>query len=395
VSAESFDCIVVGAGIAGLAHAWTAAREDRRVALFERSDRAQGASIRNFGMIWPVGQPAGRCRGLALRSRALWIEAAQSAKFWLSECGSLHVAHRPDEMAVLEEFAARSAELDSDCKLLNPAETKKLAPAVRADGLLGSLWSPTELAVDPREAVRAIPSWLSEKLRVQLHFGVEVRHVQDNQIETSDGRRYAAPRIVICGGADLRALFPETLAAARLRLCKLQMLRTPPQPAGWRAGPHIASGLTLRHYANFEVCSSLAALKARVARETPELDRYGIHVMLAQNGRGEAVLGDSHEYDAAIEPFDKTEIDDLMLRELRKIIDLHDWTIAERWHGIYAKCVNAPYFTARPSPRVQIVTGLGGAGMTLSFGVAEEVARLSEPTTPAAPLKSEAAKVQP
>lgn len=373
MNSDRFDLIVVGAGIVGLAHAYAAAREGLRAAVFERSDRAQGASIRNFGMIWPVGQPAGRCRAIAMRSREIWIEAARGAGFWLNECGSLHVAHRADELAVLEEFAARADELDHGCKMLSAKETIKIAPAVRKENLLGALWSPTELAVDPREAVRAMPVWLAEKFGVQFHFATDVTRVGEGGVETADGGRFDAGRVVICGGADLRVLFPDVLAAANLRLCKLQMLRTPPQPGGWRTGPHIASGLTLRHYANFSICGSLRALQDRVASETPELDRYGIHVMVAQNGRGEAVLGDSHEYGDAIEPFDKIEIDELMLRELRKILELRDWTIAERWHGIYAKYSDGPYFTASPHPNVRVVTGFGGAGMTLSFGAAEEV----------------------
>ncbi len=41
-------------------------------------------------------------------------------------------------------------------------------------------------------------------------------------------------------------------------------------------------------------------------------------------------LRDSHEYDADIEPFDKTQIDELMLRELKKVFALPEWNIAER-----------------------------------------------------------------
>ena len=107
-------------------------------------------------------------------------------------------------------------------------------------------------------------------------------------------------------------------------------------------------------------------------RETPEFDKYGIHVMVSQNGRGEIIIGDSHEYDSAIEPFDKPEIDRLILDYLKTFLAA-DIRPTARWHGTYAKHPSLPYLRVSPAPNVTVVTATGGAGMTLSFGLAERV----------------------
>ncbi len=75
--------------------------------------------------------------------------------------------------------------------------------------------------------------------------------------------------------------------------------------------------------------------------------------------------------DDEITPFDKAEIDSLMLRELRKVIHLDDWTITERWHGIYAKHATKPVIECEVRRGVHLFLGTGGAGMTMSFGLAE------------------------
>jgi hypothetical protein len=95
--------------------------------------------------------------------------------------------------------------------------------------------------------------------------------------------------------------------------------------------------------------------------------------MASQNHLGEVVIGDSHEYDADMSIFDKAEIDALILKYLRTMVRLPDWTIVRRWHGVYAKHPTLAQFTAEPQPNCHVVSSPGGAGTTLAFGLAEKM----------------------
>lgn len=368
---SDWDLVVIGAGIAGLAHAWAAARQGRRVLVLERDRQAVGASVRNFGMVWPVGQGAGEAHRVALRSRELWLEFVRTAGLYHRPVGCLHLATRADEVAVLEEFATQAPGLGYPGELLTASQTFVRSPLARRDAVKASFFSPTEINVDPRQAIARGPEFLAKSHGVHFRWGVAVSHVEPGRIQTSEGESVRTRQVVIASGPDQRTLFPEVMARSGMQLCKLQMLKTLPAPAD--TGPMIASGLTLRHYANFAVCPSLGALKARVAAEAPELDRYGVHVMVSQAADGGLILGDSHEYGEPVPPFDQELIDALILRELRRIVELPDWTIAQRWHGVYPKLAGRTHFLAEPMPGVVLFNGLGGSGMTMSFGLAEQL----------------------
>ncbi len=370
----AYDDAIVGAGIVGLAHAYHFARAGRRVIVFERGLRAGGASVRNFGMLWPIGQPAGKLHALALRSREVWLEVLQAAGLWHEPVGSLHLAYHEDEAQVLAEFSGHARADGYTCELLTPAEVARKSPAVNPAGLRAALWSPAETCVDPRQVVAQLPAWLAREFHVRFEFGCAVTSYEHPRV-IAGGKAWSADRLIVCSGDDLSALYPDALAAGGLSRCKLQMMRSRPCGQAWRLGPMLAGGLTLRHYKAFQSCPTLQAVRQRVAREHPDFDRYGIHVMASQNGHGELVIGDSHEYDGEIEPFDKPQIDQMILDYLKTFLIVPDLQVAARWHGIYVKHPREAYYVARPAPGATIVTGLGGAGMTLSFGLAERVAR--------------------
>lgn len=369
--ANRADVAIVGGGILGLAHAWMAARKGRSVVVFERSPRAMGASVRNFGMIWPIGQAPGATHDLALRSREIWLEVLERSRLPYLATGSLHVAHRDDEEAVAREFSELAPRQGYDCQWLSPEAVLLRSQAVRPTGLQGGLWSPVELTVDPRQILAKLPAFLAEQMNVVFRYGCAVHSVALPLVEAG-GERWEVNHAIVCSGDDFETLFPSLLRESGITRCKLQMMRTAPQPGGWRLGPSLAAGLTLRFYPAFEICSTLPQLKRRIATEMPEYDRWGIHALVSQTGEGELTLGDSHEYGDAVDIFDKPEIDGLILRYLGTFLQAPTMDIAQRWHGVYAKHPGRPFVSLDAAPGVRIVTATGGPGMTLSFGLAEQ-----------------------
>ena len=369
---KSFDIAIVGTGIVGLAIGYEAAKQGLNVIFFERHPQAIGATVRNFGLIWPIGQESASIYR-AMRSRDTWLDLAKKANFWVSECGSLHLAYHPDEAAVLEEFAAGAKGYGYHASLLTPQETIKKSAAVNPDGLLAALWSDTELNLDPRQATLALHSYLQNLPNVTFRYNTAITGISGNRL-TNGNETWQAERIFVCSGQDFETLYPAVFAQAPLTKCKLQMMRTEPQPEGFQLGPVLCGGLTLQHYDSFSHCRSLEVLKKRFEETMPGYNRFGIHVLLSQTSLGELTIGDSHEYGPNLSPFDNQSINQLILDYLKTFSRLPQLTIAETWHGVYAKTTDGSVaFVTSADEDVTIVNGLGGAGMTLSFGLAQEL----------------------
>ena len=364
---DSADVAIVGAGIVGLAFAWEAAKRGKSVVVFERTAAATGASVRNFGMIWPIGQPFGELHHIAMKSRAHWLELASLTDIDVNPCGSIHAVYHAVECDVLAEFATLA---EHECEYLSPADAIRRFPTIRTEGLKGVLYSPTELCVDPRQAVPRLAKYLADAYGVRLHFQTAVVNVGQGELRTAAGNRWQARQIIVASGTDFETLFPAAFADSGIRRCKLQMMRTATQPGGWKLGPHMAGGLTLGHYRSFAACRTLDAARSLHCEQYAEYGRHGIHVMASQNALGEVVIGDSHDYDDASNPFDHERIDRLILDYLAQMLKLPDPTIVARWHGHYAKHPTEPLYVVEPVPGCTVVAALGGAGMTMSFGFA-------------------------
>ena len=95
--------IIIGAGIVGLAMARALAVRGYQVKVFERGIKAVGASIRNFGMVWPIGQPQGELLERAMLSILFGNKYVQK-QYLAQRNGFLLIANHVDEMQVIEEF---------------------------------------------------------------------------------------------------------------------------------------------------------------------------------------------------------------------------------------------------------------------------------------------------
>ncbi len=369
---NKFDVAVIGAGIVGLATAYAAACKGLKTIVFERNPRAIGASVRNFGLVWPIGQPAGPFFDRAMHSREIWLDIASKSGVQVKQNGSLQLAYHDDEVAVLHDFLKSAESAGYQVKLLTPNEVAAHSPAVKTDGLKAGLWSSTECTVSPRQAIPQLAEYLEKDLGVTFRFGSAITHV-DSGIVSDFYDIWKAERIFVCSGADFETLYPRIFRESGITKCKLQMLRTSAQPNDWQLGPSLCAGLTLLHYASFAHLLSLEPVRDRYQQENPDFGRYGVHVLVSQNHSGEIILGDSHEYGWDVSPFDREEINRLILNYLQTFAHFPNAEIAETWHGVYPKLPGKTDFVTEAEPGVWIVNGLSGAGMTMSFGLASDL----------------------
>lgn len=364
--AESFDCAVVGAGIVGLAHALVAARAGLRTVVLERDARAVGASIRNFGFVTVTGQEAGDCWRRARRARDLWAEIAPAAGIAVHHRGLVVAARRAEALAVLEEFAA--GPMGEGCRMLTAAEAAAMGGALRPD-LAGALLSPHELRVESRDAIPRLAAFLAERHGVRILPLTAVQGVEPGRLHTTRGV-IAAPRVVVCPGTDLRTLFPGIFTRRRTTLCKLHMLRV--AAPGWRLPGAVMSDLGLHRYLGYAGCPSLPALRARLAAEQAAQLENGVHLIAVQDAEdGSLVVGDSHHYAEAPDPFQPAAVDALILEELSAVLDLPAPRVTERWIGVYPSGPETAFIEA-PMPGVRLVSVTSGTGASTAFGLAED-----------------------
>jgi FAD dependent oxidoreductase TIGR03364 len=372
-SVQHTDVAIIGAGILGLSHAYAFAKRGLRVTVFERSGAALGASIRNFGMVLVTGQPPGPVHALARASRELWLDWAANAGLHVRKSGSLLFARTAAEAHVIEAFAeTRAAQAGYDVELLDAAALANLYNG-RFRHHRTALHGRADLQLFSREAVPALAAYLRASHGVDFRFGTLVHGIDGRRVETSAGA-WHAQHVVVCAGHDYLTLLPQELAALKLRVCRLQMLRVRGAEA-FALDHAVLTGLSCLHYGAFSDLPEAAALHAEVAAREPALLAHGIHLLASPTPYGDLIIGDSHDYGDDASPFNPQAIDDLLLELAQATLGTRLGVI-ERWQGVYGAgngSTRAPFSVLRPSAEVTGVFMHSGVGMSIGPALGERV----------------------
>jgi FAD dependent oxidoreductase TIGR03364 len=375
--ANRYDCLVVGAGIVGLAHALAARRAGLRTVVLDRDTQAVGASIRNFGFVTVTGQQAGITWRRARRACEVWADIAPQAGIDIVHRGLLFCARRPETVSVLEEFVA--SEMGASCRIIDRNGLAEFAPALRED-LAGAMYSPHELRVESREAIPRLRAWLEEAHGVTFLPPATALGVAEGRVDTSTGP-ISARLIVVCPGADFMTLFPDAMVRRGITLCKLHMMRV--AGPGFRLPAAIMSDLGLVRYLGYASSPSLPALRARLQAEQQAWLDDGIHLIAVQSADGSLVVGDSHHYAETPDPFQPRTVDDRILQELSSVLAIDAPEVIERWIGVYPSGPDTA-FTEAPMPNVRLSVVTSGTGASTAFAIAEEtIASLLNQPAPA------------
>ena len=373
------DLAIIGSGVMGTFHALHAALKGKTVIVFEKDLMPMEASVRNFGQVVPSGFPPGRWHHYGRYSTKLYKEIQDKFDIGIRSNGSVYIASTTSELLLLEELHSRFLEVNYDSELLSKNEVLKRWPNLNQEYVVGGLFFSQEVSSESRKMIHQLHAFMKQNLKVEFRCMTPVIAIEDQsdfvEIVYNSTQKLSALKAIVCNGRDFKMLYPEIFNTSDIEVVKLSMMATKPLPSVHLPG-NILTGLTIRRYESFKELPSFSALDPNEINQ--KAIENGIHILFKQRVDGSIVIGDSHHY-ADINNADSLGFDvdlsvnDIILEEAKKIIQLPSWDIATTWNGFYAQMKGkGDLFEHQPSKNVYIATAIGGKGMTASAGYAME-----------------------
>jgi glycine oxidase len=234
---ESFDALVVGAGVIGLSCAWRAAQRGLEVCVLDREAPGSGASGVAAGMLAPVGEASWGEEALlelnlasarAYPEFAAELEEASGRAVGYRRCGAIHVALDRDETEELRRRHDLQRSLGLEAEWLRPREARRLEPGL-STACAAAVHAPEEGEVDPRALLTALGAAI-ERSGGTVLAGAEASEAIIERgclrgLRIRNGRELRADQVVLAAGCwSGRASWLPSEAAPPVRPVKGQIL---------------------------------------------------------------------------------------------------------------------------------------------------------------------------
>lgn len=199
---ESYDFVVVGAGVVGLAIAreLSLRNQSARIAVLEKeSGIAQHASGRNSGVLHAgfYYSPDSLKAKLTVNGNAALKRYFVEQKIPFSQCGKVVVARASDQIQLLHELKRRGDANGVELELINESQLAEIEPL--AETLETALWSPNTAVASPGLLANSL--WEEcQKRGIKFFFESKVRKIESQRIVLASGLEIGYQHLVNASG---------------------------------------------------------------------------------------------------------------------------------------------------------------------------------------------------
>ena len=207
---ERVECVVVGAGVVGLAVARALALAGREVLVLESCSAigtqtsSRNSEVIHAGMYYPTGSLKAR---LCVRGKALLYDYCAARGITHRRCGKLIVATSPGQLEQLNTIRIRAvANGVTDLALLDRAQALAIEPALQC---VGALFSPSTGIIDSHGLMLALLGDLENAGGIlALNSPLALAECAQGAIElvANDGTRLIAQTVINAAGLQAPAL---------------------------------------------------------------------------------------------------------------------------------------------------------------------------------------------
>ena len=346
MSSNTFDVVIIGAGIVGSACAAECAREGLSVAIVEAGIIGGGATAAGMGHLVVMDDSEAQF-ALTRYSQQLWDEISDELPREVEHdaCGTIWIAADDEEMVAARRKARVYSERGVPVEILDAQSLAEAEPQLRP-GLVGGLRVPGDSVIYPPCAAQYFVDQALAR-GAKLFLGAFVEAITDDGIRLRDGTSIAGGVIVNSAGS----WSPQLTAGLEVKKRKGHLVITDRYPN------------FLRHQ-----LVELGYLKS-----AHSLTAASVAFNIQPRKTGQLLIGSSRQFDVDDSGVDVSILTRMLDRAVEYLPGLRKLSSLRTWTGFRAATPDklpliGPHAEHK---RLYLATGHEGLGITTSLGTAK------------------------